>query len=290
MIDLSIRSTGIGASEAAAALGVDPYKSSFALWCEKVGDLEPADLSDVEAVEWGNRLEPVVSQAFADRTQRIVEHNEEQVTERSEEYPFMLATLDSIQICPKHFGYGALEIKVTNAYLAGEWDDGPPLRAQIQLQHQLAVADLEWGSVAGLIGGNRLVWYDMDRHEDFITAMIAKEAAFWESVEKRIKPPVDGSEATAAAIRALYSTANGESVHLPCEATEWDHELVACKARIKAEEGVKKELETRKAAIGEAEFGVLPSGERYKWGTIERNEPAREARTITYRELRRLKK
>jgi putative phage-type endonuclease len=125
MIDQAIRQTGIGASEAAAALGIDPYRSRFALYCEKTGQVDAKDLSDVEAVEWGTRLEPVVVQAFGERTGRHVQHNTEQETRRSPVYPFMLATLDSNQRDLSHYGPGALEVKTTNAYAGEDWKDSP---------------------------------------------------------------------------------------------------------------------------------------------------------------------
>jgi putative phage-type endonuclease len=291
MIDLSIRSTGIGASEAAAALGIDPYRSRFALYCEKTGQVDAKDLSDVEAVEWGTRLEPVVVQAFGERTGRHVQHNTEQETRRSPVYPFMLATLDCTQRKAEGGTAGALEIKTTNAYASEDWKEGPPLRVQVQLQHQLAVTGFEWGTIAALIGGQKLVWYDQGRNDRFIDAMIEKERAFWDLVESKTPPPVDGSEQTAEALRRLYAADNGSSVMLPAEAAQWDDALQTAKAAIKAATETKRAIENQiKAAIGDATFGELPGGGRYKWAERERNEPAREARTITYRELRRLKK
>jgi predicted phage-related endonuclease len=121
--------------------------------------------------------------------------------------------------------------------------------------------------------------------------MIAQERAFWDLVESRTPPPVDGSEQTAEALKRLYAADDGSSVTLPAEAAQWDDALQTAKAAIKSAEETKRAIENQiKAAIGDATFGELPGGGRYKWGTIERNEPAREARIITYRQLRRLKK
>ena len=68
---LNGRSLGIGASETAAALGENPYRSPFSLWAEKTGKLEPADLSKFERVEWGNRLEGAIAKAVGERLIRI---------------------------------------------------------------------------------------------------------------------------------------------------------------------------------------------------------------------------
>jgi predicted phage-related endonuclease len=55
---------------------------------------------------------------------------------------------------------------------------------------------------------------------------------------------------------------------LPAEAAAWDRDLVETKQQIKDLEARKKQLENQlKAAIGNNTFGLLPCGERYKWGT-----------------------
>jgi putative phage-type endonuclease len=241
MIDLQIRQTGIGASEAAAALGIDPYRSRFGLWGEKTGQIDPADLYGVEAVEWGNRLQPIVAQAYAERSGRVIRQNRADATRRHKVHPFMLATLDSSQRDLSHYGLGALEVKTTNAYAGEDWKDSPPLRVQVQLQHQLAVTGYQWGTIAVLIGGQKLLWFDMERHDRFIETMIAQERAFWDLVESRTPPPVDGSEQTAEALRRLYASDNGASVMLPPEAAIIDAKLL----RIKAAQKRLKERRTR---------------------------------------------
>ena len=49
----ALRSTTIGGSDAAAILGLNPYKSPYALWAEKTGKVIPEDISQKEAVRLG---------------------------------------------------------------------------------------------------------------------------------------------------------------------------------------------------------------------------------------------
>ena len=58
--DLIERQKGIGGSDAGAAVGVNPYKSAFKLYLEKVGDQVPEDISNKPAVKRGVRLEPEI--------------------------------------------------------------------------------------------------------------------------------------------------------------------------------------------------------------------------------------
>ncbi len=62
---LAVRKDGIGSSDAAAAVGLNPYKSQLELWLEKTGrdaGLPKSDPHDEEsATYWGNILEPIVA-------------------------------------------------------------------------------------------------------------------------------------------------------------------------------------------------------------------------------------
>ena len=55
---------GIGASEAAAVLGIDPYTTPYELWMLKTGRMEK-DVSNKEAVIMGNMLEPVIAKRYS---------------------------------------------------------------------------------------------------------------------------------------------------------------------------------------------------------------------------------
>lgn len=59
---LAVRKGGIGSSDAAAAVGLNPYKSQLELWLEKTGrdaSLPKIDPQDEESpAYWGNVLEP----------------------------------------------------------------------------------------------------------------------------------------------------------------------------------------------------------------------------------------
>lgn len=66
------RKQGIGASEAAAAVGLNPYLSPLELWMIKTGrDADmPKDKPDDDRspLFWGNVLEPVVAECYSRRT------------------------------------------------------------------------------------------------------------------------------------------------------------------------------------------------------------------------------
>ena len=65
-----LRMQGIGGSDVAVIMGYNPWKKPYELYCEKVGLIEPEDLSDNEAVEWGVELEPIVAKKFSENTRK----------------------------------------------------------------------------------------------------------------------------------------------------------------------------------------------------------------------------
>ena len=70
---LNVRRQGIGSSDAAAAVGLNPYKSQLELWLEKTGRdglLPKTDPLDEESpAYWGNILEPIVAAHYTRRSE-----------------------------------------------------------------------------------------------------------------------------------------------------------------------------------------------------------------------------
>ena len=62
---LTFRKTGIGGSDAAAILGMSPFKSNIEVWEEKVGLRESDDISDKPQVAYGTKAEDLLVQLYA---------------------------------------------------------------------------------------------------------------------------------------------------------------------------------------------------------------------------------
>jgi len=265
---LAERQNSIGASESPAALGQSPYRSPYQLWAEKTGLIEPADLSNFEPAEWGLRCEPIIADSFSDRTGRRVTMWLQHKSVRHPLFNWISCTPDAIQVCPMR-GEGLLQIKITHEFNAANWKDGPPLYYQIQLQHEMAVMGMEWGTLVVLIGGQRLRYFDCWKNTRFIdTALLPKLEEFWRCVCTRTPPMVDGSIGTAKVLAALHPDDSGETVALTIEADTWAGQLASAKeARAKAEAAVTEAANHIKAAMGAATYGVAPNGTIFSWKT-----------------------
>lgn len=62
---LEARKDGLGASDAAALLGLSPWKTNVQLWEEKCGLVIPEDIGDKPYVRYGNDAEPLLRSFFA---------------------------------------------------------------------------------------------------------------------------------------------------------------------------------------------------------------------------------
>lgn len=275
------QSYGIGSSDVSAILGLSRYQSALSLYHEKLG-LKTESEESREQREWGLILEEPIAQRYALKTGRAVYNPSADGAwkiARSKERPFMLATVDRIVNNPTLIpdAFGVLEIKNAHLFMADEWgpdnNNEPPVEYQVQLQHQLAVTGLQWGSIAALIGGSMFVWADLRRDEVLIARLIDIETGFMRRLEQHDPPPADGSKSTKDILRRLYPRDTGEVIELPIDALEWHQELTAASADEKAAKDRKETASNRlKQAIGDATAGIIPGGITYTYKSQKRAE------------------
>jgi putative phage-type endonuclease len=230
---LEERRKGIGASDAAAALGLSPWVSPVALYYDKV---DPAPDRDTERMKRGRQLEASIVGMFADETGHDVTRLPAML--RSRTHPFMLANYDGF------VGEAAnVEAKNVDRFARHEWAEGVPLHYYLQCQHAMYVRGPSTivTYVAALIGGNELVVYEVERSDDVIADLIAKEEAFWSLVNLRRVPEIDGSDATTEALSRVYAKPDGTYIeagvpmaHLLAQREGAKSEVDAAKVRLQA--------------------------------------------------------
>lgn len=211
---LAVRKNGIGSSDAAAAVGLNPYQSQLELWMIKTGRdqaLPKVDPHDEESpMYWGNILEPIVAGHYTKRTGNRVRRINAVLQHPDPDKTFMLANIDrEVTGCPD---VQILECKTAGINGAKLWKDGVPEYVQIQVAHQLAVTGKQAADVAVLIGGQHLEIHRIERDEVLIKNLIQLEREFWHYVETDTPPPADGSESADLALRCLYPQDAGNTI------------------------------------------------------------------------------
>ncbi|WP_273682524.1 YqaJ viral recombinase family protein [Vreelandella aquamarina] len=210
---LSIRQSGIGSSDAAAAVGLHPYKSQLELWMDKTGrqsgNVEPTQEQQLNSpLHWGQILEPIVAEHYARHTGHRVQRVNAIL--QHVEHPWMLANLDREIVGSEEVQI--LECKTAGIYGAKLWKEGVPEYVQLQVMHQLAVTGQQAADVAVLLGGHELQIHRIERDEAMIEQLIALERQFWDYVEKDTPPSADGSDSADQALRALFPSDDGETL------------------------------------------------------------------------------
>lgn len=127
---LAWRRQGIGASEAAAAIGANPWQSRLELWQRKTG---PSESSDENAdTRRGKELEPLARQLYCD----LYDIEMKPVCGCHDRLPWMRASLDGISPDGKMI----LEIKSPRRHNYNTKLTEPPEYHFVQIQHQLYVS------------------------------------------------------------------------------------------------------------------------------------------------------
>ena len=270
------RSTGVGGSDAPIILGEAKWSSPLQLWAQKVQALE-GDIKEeedtAEELLWGTLVEPIVISQFAKESGRDVHHGE--LFARHPEIHWLIGHADGGQTVDDGFA-GIVECKNVSRYLWQEWLEDAPLPVKIQVQHYLAAFDLEFATAVALIGGNRLVWTDIERNQPFIDAMLEAEERFWARVVSDNPPP-----ATAADCKFLNKLVPEDKtliISMPSAGLEHHEALAGVKNEIKKIEDQLAPLSEEKAKlealikqeIGEASVVTLPDGSGYTFKTTKR--------------------
>lgn len=198
---LEIRKKGLGGSDAAAILGLNPWRSPIAVWLEKTGR-EVKDI-DSERMRIGRDLEDYVAQRFSEaKGLKVVRKN---AVLQSIDNEWMTANVDRL-IVGRNEG---LECKVTNSYAASDWKDKVPVHYELQCHHYMAVTGADAWWIAALVGNEKVVIHKIERDEDVIQSLVTAEKNFWESyIATDEMPPPDGTYASEDAIKELWPDAS----------------------------------------------------------------------------------
>lgn len=236
---LDARRAGIGGSDVGAIMGFNQYKSAYQVFLEKTGQYH--EEVDNEAVYFGNALEDFVAQEFAKRTGKKVRRLNKMLVHP--EYDFMLANLDRVVVGER----AVLECKTASEYVKEAWDgEEIPASYLCQVHHYLAVTGFEKAYIAVLVGGNKFIWKEIERDEEFIQILIDREKDFWENhVLKDEAPPVDGSDATNDLIKKMYPQDDGTAIMLTKDDDVLLDAIDSISSEIKALEQQKKEYENQ---------------------------------------------
>jgi putative phage-type endonuclease len=287
---LAARQHGIGASEAAAVLGLSPWESPFSLHWRKRGVL--GGVEESEQMRWGTILEEPIAAEFARRHPTVRVERVGLCASLSR--PWQLATPDRLIVdpdegcdCPvagcRRTGVctaggavtAVVECKIDDAHHAYAWgeegSDDIPVQYRCQVMQQLDVLGVELAYVAVLIGGTDYREYIVEYDEAEARLIRDADAAFWADVQAERPPEVDDSPATARALRALHPTVEDREQLVPAGVAR--RYLNAVRAERRAEQRRRGAENQLRARLGAARRAVLPDGTRIATRSVYDRKP-----------------
>ncbi|MHB0992649.1 MAG: YqaJ viral recombinase family nuclease [Burkholderiales bacterium] len=208
------RTKFIGGSDAAAILGVSKWKTPFQLYQEKIGAFveESSPMRD-RVLNRGKRWEPVVVEMLIDELEsrghdvEIIARNERY---QDPEFPFLACELDlELRVDGEEMNG---EMKTVHPFAAKDWGepetDEIPIYYAAQVMHGLMIKPRRHAIVAALIGADDLRIHMLERDDETIAGIRAKEIEFWERLQSGKAP--DPTEAQD--VKWLYQRDGGTVV------------------------------------------------------------------------------
>ena len=221
---LALRHEYLGGSDAAAACGQNPYESPYSLWAKKTGKMPEFEGNLITEV--GAHLESFVAKHFATVTGLKVQKSN--YTWFNSAYPWACANVDRFIVG----GDAGLEIKTTNSYenAAKFRQSEIPAMWFFQCAHYMMVTGKKTWYLAVLSNSRNFYVFCITMDEEMekpsycnslvritdkdIEDLAEMEKEFWKHVENDTEPPVDGSDATDEAIKAVYPDSDGGDIDL----------------------------------------------------------------------------
>lgn len=260
---LLARSERVTATDAADlichALGEDAYRAPAEILAAKWGLCEDAEAS--EPMKWGNRLQRVIGEVYAEETGREVIPVPEYEIWQHAEFPWLSASGDATFALPGESDR-PLEIKTDGS----RWHDGSaPIRHQVQNLIQQSCLGVDSGAVTAFVDRFRpLVSQDVPFSRRFFDSCLPLLEEFHHYLQTRTMP-TDPKWYTKAAVKAFWPNGNGSLVALDHD----DLRLVSRWERLKlfrkwAEEQKDRCEVALAVRLGDAESGLLPDGSSYR--------------------------
>jgi putative phage-type endonuclease len=244
------RRTGIGSSEAPAVAGLDRYRGPHDIYALKVG--EAPEFEGNDRTKLGEHLEDPLARHYAWKqgipADRIVTPD----TLEHPEHSWALASCDRLVL---ENGKPSRIVEVKSTVVGDDWGaegtDQIPERVLGQVAWQLMVTGIPVADVVALVRGVFLV-YQVTRDAELERLVFEPNRALWfDHIQKRVPPPIDGSDSAARYLKARYPEGNGSYREVtPQLQALFDSYVHARKAREAAEEAENEVKNLLVAEIG----------------------------------------
>ncbi len=267
----AMRRTGLGGSDVAACLGLNPYRAPIDVYAEKIGELE--GFAGNERTRWGQILEPVIAEEYVERRGGPAQCclDGPHATARSADHPWHLYSLDytvvDLELRPNgvleprpDLILRVLEVKSRGFFMRREYgdegSDAIPFADGCQLAWYIAGVKCDGGGdLAALFNTHELRVFHAERDLELEGSLLERCGQWWQQhVVARVPPEADGSKQYASYLRRRFDKTTHELLTPDSETVELVERLrdIECLARAvtAAKEMLRQQLQVQ---IGDAQ-------------------------------------
>lgn len=236
---ITLRKTGISASEVAAVAGLHPKQKPIDVWSEKLGLADPFEGN--KATKWGDLLEQVIADQYAKehaadkivvRHPRTIEGSVDGTLVRQISPNFKLIATPDRVIYRKRIPRPIrnLQIKTAGLRQSDKWGpsgtDQIPEEYAVQVSIEMAVLGVDETDLAALIGGQDDREYRLKRDMELEGQLIEICERFWiDYILTQTPPPVDGSENYSDYLKRRFPANTAPPIPATDEAIKWMSQL-----------------------------------------------------------------
>jgi len=206
------------------------------VYLEKIGQTEREDISHIEAVQWGLKLQDIIGREVS--TRLGIELKEADYELHHPKHSWMASHFDFISA----EGTILVEVKNYNQSKRNQFEPETgliPAADRAQIIHECAVHGVEHIVLAILFGGQELVLIPYQVTDAQKEELIQTEAQIWASIQAKTPPECSSVEAA----RKLYSVSTDKGVIANAQLEQACQQLKVIKANIKQFEEAEEKLQ-----------------------------------------------
>jgi predicted phage-related endonuclease len=206
------------------------------VYLEKVGMTEREDISHIEAVQWGLKLQDIIGRETSARLQMELKEADYELTHP--DHPWMKSHFDFISADGKTL----VEVKNYNQMKRNQFDAESslmPAPDAAQCVHEATVHRVQRVVLAVLFGGQELVLINKEVSDAEKDSLIQLEAELWAAVQTK-QPP---SATTVDSARKLFPVSTDAGVVATAQLEQACQQLKAIKSQIKQFEEAEEKLQ-----------------------------------------------
>lgn len=206
------------------------------VYLEKIGQTEREDISHIEAVQWGLKLQDVIGREASARLQMELKEADYELYHL--DHSWMASHFDFISAD----GTTLVEVKNYNQSKRNQYDVEiglMPPADRAQVVHEATVHRVQRCILAVLFGGQELVLIDKAISDSEKDALIQLESQVWASVQTNTPPEAS----TVDSARKLFPTSTTQAVVATSGLEQACQQLKAIKSQIKQFEEAEEKLQ-----------------------------------------------